>query len=185
MPKVEGKKKTKKSWSWTTTKNQLRKRARVTGIKEGEIWWCAVGENIGVEINGKNSIFERPVLVFSKISRLGFVGIPLTSQKKEGDWYLHFKNQGKDEYAALTQIRFFSVHRVYRRLGQIDDEDYSRIAQGLSKVLFGNDKNVSSLATGVCGRENPEYDSIISNQTRPVKTLIRKLQKLFRKRSTK
>ena len=29
---------------------------RVPAIKEGEIWWCAMGENIGVEINGKNEI---------------------------------------------------------------------------------------------------------------------------------
>lgn len=24
-------------------------------FKEGEIWWCRIGENIGVEINGKRS----------------------------------------------------------------------------------------------------------------------------------
>ena len=28
-------------------------------INEGEIWWCAVGENVGIEINGKSDAFAR------------------------------------------------------------------------------------------------------------------------------
>ena len=43
---------------------------RLPAIKEGEIWWCAMGENIGVEINGKNEIAVlAQVRVFS-VSRL-------------------------------------------------------------------------------------------------------------------
>lgn len=28
-----------------------------------EVWWCALGINVGAEIDGKNNNFERPVLV--------------------------------------------------------------------------------------------------------------------------
>ena len=45
-------------------------------ISEGEVWWTAVGENVGVEITGKSGYFSRPVLVFKKLSHLGFMGIP-------------------------------------------------------------------------------------------------------------
>ncbi|MBQ9017319.1 hypothetical protein IJ103_03725 [Candidatus Saccharibacteria bacterium] len=61
--------------------------------------------------------------------------------------------------------KFMSIHRVYRRMGQIDDSDYAAIAKSLHEILFSDKNNISSLATGVCGRENPEYDSIISNHS--------------------
>ncbi len=35
---------------------------------EREVWWCGIGINIGVEIDGKNSDFERPVLVVKKFN---------------------------------------------------------------------------------------------------------------------
>lgn len=33
-------------------------------FKEGDMWWCAVGENVGIEINDKGDIFSRPVFVY-------------------------------------------------------------------------------------------------------------------------
>lgn len=48
-------------------------------ITEGEVWWVAIGENVGVEINGKSRYFSRPVIVFRKLSHLGFMGIPLST----------------------------------------------------------------------------------------------------------
>lgn len=35
-------------------------------FKEGEIWWSHIGENIGIETNGKSDAFTRPVLIFKK-----------------------------------------------------------------------------------------------------------------------
>lgn len=36
-------------------------------FKDGEIWWCSIGENIGGEISGKGTYFRRPVLVLRKL----------------------------------------------------------------------------------------------------------------------
>ena len=37
---------------------------------EREVWWCSLGVNVGVEVDGKNHQFERPVLVsYKKIQR--------------------------------------------------------------------------------------------------------------------
>jgi hypothetical protein len=33
-------------------------------FKEGEVWWCAVGENVSVEINGKGGGFFSSGLSF-------------------------------------------------------------------------------------------------------------------------
>ena len=41
---------------WILLKEKLRSVNRVLVIREGEIWWVAIGENVGVEINGKKRI---------------------------------------------------------------------------------------------------------------------------------
>jgi hypothetical protein len=42
---------------------------------EREIWWCSLGVNLGDEQDGKNNLFERPVLVVRKTSQLRLVSI--------------------------------------------------------------------------------------------------------------
>lgn len=64
---------------WIEVKSDLHETAVVRRIKEGEIWWCAIGENVGVEINGKSKTFARPVLILRKLGKYSFMSIPLTS----------------------------------------------------------------------------------------------------------
>lgn len=88
---------------WIEVKGDLHRMAVVRRIKEGEIWWCAIGENIGVEINGKSKTFARPVLILRKLGKYSFMGIPLTSKEHSGDWYAKFYFRHKAQYAALAQ----------------------------------------------------------------------------------
>lgn len=85
------------------------------------------GENVGVEINGKSSRFTRPVLVLKKMSRLGFMGAPLTSQIHRGSWYASFWSHGREQIAVLSQLRFFSVSRLHNKMRQVDDSDMAII----------------------------------------------------------
>ena len=71
-------------------KRELYESNNMPNIRDGEIFWCGFGENIGVEINGKNKMFSWPVLVLKKLSRFGFLGVPLTSQPHEGSWYASY-----------------------------------------------------------------------------------------------
>ena len=120
---------------WLELKETLDKVGRLTGISEGQIWWVAVGENVGVEINGKSELFSRPVLIYKKLSKFGFLGIPLTSQKHEGSWYVSFEFQGKTSYAALAQIRVMSVSRLYRKpVGKISRSDFKKVCQGFDNL---------------------------------------------------
>ena len=89
-----------------------------------------MGENVGTEINGKHATFSRPVVIMKKLSRLGFMGIPLTSQEKTGSWYVEFEFLNKKEYAALSQARYFSVSRLYTKMGRIPDSDLIIIKKG-------------------------------------------------------
>ena len=38
-------------------------------FKEGEVWWCYIGENVGVEVNGKGKQFTRPALILNGYGR--------------------------------------------------------------------------------------------------------------------
>ena len=87
-------------------------------------------ENVGVEINGKSEYFSRPVLVLKKLSRYGFMGIPITSQKHEGSWYVSFEFQNRTETAVLSQAKVFSISRLYSRIGQVPDTDLAKVREG-------------------------------------------------------
>ena len=119
---------------WIDLKEKLHFNAKLPRIKEGEIWWCSFGENIGTEINGKSARFTRPVLIMKKLSQFGFMGIPLTSKEKSGSWYAEFEFLNKKEYAALCQARVMSVSRLHSRLGQIPKSDLSLVKNAFHEL---------------------------------------------------
>ena len=120
---------------WMERKERIHNVGRLPAILEREVWWVAVGENVGVEINGKSGRFSRPVLVYKKLSKFGFLGIPLTSQAHEGSWYVPFEFQGKTSYAALAQIRVMSVSRLYgSAIGQISKADFRAVCKGFDDL---------------------------------------------------
>ena len=121
---------------WIEQKEKLHNAGRLPKVKQGEIWWCSLGENVGVEINGKSAIFTRPVLIFKKLSRFGFMGIPLTSQKHEGTWYVPFVFQDKTSVAVLSQARVMSVSRLIERMGTVADPDFELIESGFAKLYL-------------------------------------------------
>ena len=93
-----------------------------------------MGENVGVEINGKREFFLRPVLIYKKLSKFGFMGIPLTSQLHTGSWYVEFIFQNKVEYGVLAQARVFSVFRLYRKMGVISDSDLAVFRESFRRL---------------------------------------------------
>lgn len=123
-------------YEWIGLKENLHITNRIPAIKEGEIWWAALGENIGIEINGKNNVFSRPVLVFKKLSKFGFMAIPLTSRPHDGKWYVPFIFRNKKSVAVLSQMRAMSVSRLYERMGTISDRDFALVRSGFKNLYL-------------------------------------------------
>lgn len=121
---------------WMGVKENIHFTGRVPDIREGEVWWCAVGENVGIEINGKNDVFSRPVVVMKKLSKYGFLGVPLTSQKHEGTWFVPFVFKEREQYASLAQIRVLSVSRLYKKMGMIPNSDLELIKDGFKNLYL-------------------------------------------------
>lgn len=125
----------KRFLEWIGLKEKIHKNNSVPPLfNEGEIWWCAVGENIGVEINGKGELFSRPVFVYKKLSKDGFLGIPLSTQKREGSWYVGITFKGENNTANLSQVRIFSSYRMYELMGLLDENDIQKIKAGFLRL---------------------------------------------------
>ena len=69
---------------WNELKKIIEKKENFLKFRERDIWFIHLGKNIGSEQNGKGNEFLRPVLVLKKFSKRYFLGVPLSSQKKQG-----------------------------------------------------------------------------------------------------
>lgn len=76
---------------------------------------------------GKSDYFTRPVLVYKKLSRYRFMGIPLTSKPHEGSWYVPFVHNGKKQVAVIGQARVMNIKRLLQKIGEADDADIRKI----------------------------------------------------------
>ncbi len=126
---------------WIGLKENLHNSNHIPPLfKEGEIWWCAVGENIGIEINGKSKDFTRPVLVFKKLSKEGFLGIPMSTKLKEGSWYVRVFQHNKEVTVMLSQMRVFSSSRLHSILSKLNSEDCSKVVYAFTKLYLITNK---------------------------------------------
>lgn len=90
-----------------------------------EIWWCSLGVNIGVETDGKNKDFERPVVIMRVYNLDAVLVLPITSKK--GDNRFHFRSETKSRgqlWIKLTQARVVSVKRLTRKVDVIHEDAF-------------------------------------------------------------
>jgi mRNA-degrading endonuclease toxin of MazEF toxin-antitoxin module len=131
-------------WSVIKLKIDLNQKSPLY-VSEGQVWWCQIGQNLGVEINGRNKkditkkVFFRAVLVFKKYNKNQGLIIPLTESLKVGRFYANFKFQGSDSTALLSQARTIDFKRLSsennKPIGRIDEKDYKIILENFIKLL--------------------------------------------------
>ena len=97
---------------WHPLKRKLDKKHNPPTCNEREIWWCSVGVNIGYEVFGKDGLFTRPVLILRKFSRYTFLGVPMTTNSKDGYFRYPYKVKGKDGCLLLDQTRTYDSRRL-------------------------------------------------------------------------
>ena len=96
-----------------------------------------VGQNIGYEVYGKGEDFLRPVIILRKFSKDSFLGIPLTSSKKEDMFHYTFTPSNKDKinYAMLSQVKLFSSKRIHDKMGKISPYDFGLLKIKLKDLM--------------------------------------------------
>jgi mRNA interferase MazF len=116
---------------WNEIKKITDEANSLVKIKTGEIRWCRFGINIGNEIIGKGETFHRPVLIIKKFSGDVFLGLPLTSQKHDGDWYCQSTHEGVTQTIILNQGRILDRKRLEEKMYEISELELEKI-----KVLY-------------------------------------------------
>ena len=126
--------------TWNIVKKRLQQRVNPKYFREGQVWWCSTGQNIGSETYGKGIFFLRPVLILRRFSSNLLLGVPLTSKTKAGDWYSPLSFRGKSRTAMLYQIRVMDSKRLSGRIGEVTDKQLERIKEDLKTLISG--KNI-------------------------------------------
>lgn len=96
-------------------------------VKAGDVWWGSIGLNIGSEVDGKNRMFERPLLV-TEVLDLGLITVaPLTSKLKTLPDRYQVSVNGLASDVLLIQERTISIKRLQRKMGEISKQDLINI----------------------------------------------------------
>jgi mRNA interferase MazF len=126
----------KRFLEWIRLKHKLdASERRPPFISEGDLWWCSIGKNVGVETYGKDRRFTRPVIVLKKFGHASFLGIPTTTTERKGSWYVSFTHHGIPETAMLNQVRILSSKRLDRKIGTLDDRDVKNVKEAFMRLF--------------------------------------------------
>ncbi|MFA7252609.1 MAG: type II toxin-antitoxin system PemK/MazF family toxin [Candidatus Paceibacterota bacterium] len=106
---------------WNEKKKSIHWTNQPTIFHEREIWWCALGVNIGFEEDGKNENFERPVLIIKKFNRHVAWIIPLTTQKHND--VFHYQLKTSKTFIILSQQTSISSKRLVRFIEKISEDE--------------------------------------------------------------
>lgn len=114
---------------WNQVKCRTQKEKSNVLFKSGEMWWCRVGLNVGEEVFGKGLGFTRPILVFKKLTKNSFMGIPLTSQRKIGTWYVETTLNNTKRWVMLNQAKILDRKRLTNRIGTLDENSFKEVGR--------------------------------------------------------
>jgi mRNA interferase MazF len=122
---------------WNRAKKHVDADAQRPFYHAREIWWCAVGVNVGNELDGTGKHHDRPVLILRPFNAETFFGIALVGHPRAGRYYFSLGKVGdRDAVANLSQARLFDSKRLIRKIGTLDEDTFRELAKALALTLF-------------------------------------------------
>jgi mRNA interferase MazF len=122
---------------WMPKKAEINNKAhRPNRYKRKEIWLASVGENVGVEIDGKGEGFMRPVLILQNHNEFACQIIPLSTTERRGKYWHEFDGHtGKMSVALLSQIKNIDTARLIKKIGWVETETFKAIKNKIGDIL--------------------------------------------------
>lgn len=120
---------------WNSKKKKLDVVSRRLLFKEGEIWWCSIGVNVGEEVYGKGEYFRRPVVILRKLSANTCIVMPTTTRERSGSWYHHLNIRNKKRWVMMNQIRLISANRLWVRESTLSSEELEELKKSVAGLL--------------------------------------------------
>ena len=102
---------------------------------EGQIWWCALGLNIDIEIDGKDDDYERPVFILRVFGKSNLLVIPITTQGTDHLFRFKLSIFGKDSFLVFSQLRTVSAKRMMRKILTVSPEKFNEIRIKLKEII--------------------------------------------------
>ena len=122
--------------TWNENKKRIHTEGESKLYHERELWWCALGANVGAEQDGSLKEYRRPVLILKGLSRQTILVIPLTATPKHHPLRpsLGFV-AGKEARALLSQMRVIDTKRLVRKIGYLDKDIFAKIRKAAKDLL--------------------------------------------------
>ena len=121
---------------WNDRKKDLHQRGLTKLYRAREVWWCALGVNIGFEQDGTGNNNERPVLIMKGFSKQVCLIIPLTTSTKKNPYHLTAGVvDGKEAFAITSQLRLIDTKRLINKVGTMDEVLFNTIRKTVKDML--------------------------------------------------
>ena len=122
---------------WNRKKQAINANAGKVFCYAREIWWCALGVNVGFEQDGTGERFDRPIVVIRGFNENIFLGAALTGKRKEGKFYFPIGVVGnRDASVILSQIRLIDSKRLIKKIATLDESVFEALKNALRRTLF-------------------------------------------------
>ncbi len=121
---------------WNQKKTKIHERKKTPFCHERELWWCALGVNIGFEQDGTGREYYRPVLILKSFSLETCLIAPLTTSTR-----VHLLRpsvgeiDGKLAHALISQIRVIDTKRLIRKIGYLDKYIFKDIRKAVKQMI--------------------------------------------------
>jgi len=120
---------------WNLQKKKIDADIVLADFHEREIWWCAIGVNVGSEQHSESGDFGRPVLVVRRFTRDVFWGIPFTTKIKDIGFRFRFTLEGVENDLLLLQMRVYDRKRLLRKIGVMPKVNFQKLLDALKALL--------------------------------------------------
>lgn len=121
--------------NWNKRKKETQNKSVPPLFTECEVWWCALGINIGSEEDGKGENYLRPVLILRKFNKSVFYGLPITSKSKDDKFHISINSGEIIESIILSQMRLIDAKRLSHLVVKITSNELKEVKKKL-KELF-------------------------------------------------
>ena len=121
--------------TWNNLKKDINQRDIKIYCNTREIWWCSLGLNIGSEEDGKNELFERPVLIEKVFSTTMCRVLPLTSKSRNDANHVPITYLEREGSVILSQLKTISTKRLSRKLCRLEKEQFERVMEALKESI--------------------------------------------------
>lgn len=123
--------------NWHSKKEELNNAAGTAFFHVREVWWCALGANIGYEQDGSSELFTRPVVILTKFNLDACLVVPLTARSKSGKYYFAVGSiTGRNATAVLSQIRFVDRKRLAVKITMLDQDTFDDLTAAVVGACF-------------------------------------------------